>query len=316
MQQSTIFSILMILLTRRKVTRDYLAERFSISKRTVSRYLNVLEDAGVPIRSVTGKNGGISLADDYILDKSYFSEAETIRIKSALEKTAEAFGDNINRALVEKLDSVEKRREQDKFAINQDGLYIDCEYEQAATLRPKIKTLSAAIEQCRAVDIKYTDARAFVSYRTIEPHTLVFKSSAWYVYALCRLRGDFRLFKLSRISDLRLTSKRFVKSEGRLAEKLGLEYYNELYVDLELQFFPTVSESIIDWLGVSAVRERGTKLVAAAELPLTDSLVKKLLSYGSSVKVLNPPELVERMREDDRFVRRRINFAALRKISV
>ena len=213
----------MILLTRRKVTRDYLAERFSISKRTVSRYLNVLEDAGVPIRSVTGKNGGISLADDYILDKSYFSEAETIRIKSALEKTAEAFGDNINRALVEKLDSVEKRREQDKFAINQDGLYIDCEYEQAATLRPKIKTLSAAIEQCRAVDIKYTDARAFVSYRTIEPHTLVFKSSAWYVYALCRLRGDFRLFKLSRISDLRLTSKRFVKSEGRLAEKLGLE---------------------------------------------------------------------------------------------
>lgn len=69
MQQSTIFSILMILLTRRKVTRDYLAERFSISKRTVSRYLNVLEDAGVPIRSVTGKNGGISLADDYILDK-------------------------------------------------------------------------------------------------------------------------------------------------------------------------------------------------------------------------------------------------------
>ncbi len=298
MQQSTIFSILMILLTRRKVTRDYLAERFSISKRTVSRYLNVLEDAGVPIRSVTGKNGGISLADDYILDKSYFSEAETIRIKSALEKTAEAFGDNINRALVEKLDSVEKRREQDKFAINQDGLYIDCEYEQAATLRPKIKTLSAAIEQCRAVDIKYTDARAFVSYRTIEPHTLVFKSSAWYVYALCRLRGDFRLFKLSRISDLRLTSKRFVKSEGRLAEKLGLEYYNELYVDFELQFFPTVSESIIDWLGVSAVRERGTKLVAAAELPLTDSLVKKLLSYGSSVKVLNPPELVERMREE------------------
>ena len=298
MQQSTIFSILMILLTRRKVTRDYLAERFSISKRTVSRYLAVLEDAGVPITSETGRNGGISLADDYMLDKSFFSEAEAIRIRAALEKTEGAFDDKINRALIEKLDCVQKRREQDRFAINQSDLYIDCEYEQSSTLRPKIKTLASAIEQCRAVDIKYTDARSFVSYRTIEPYTLVFRAGAWYLYAMCRLRGDFRLFKLSRISDLRVTSKSFVKYESRLVEKLGLEYYNEVYIDLELEFFPTVSESIIDWLGTSAVIERGTKLVAQAELPLTNSLIKKLLSFGSSVKVLNPPELVERMKDE------------------
>ena len=137
-----------------------------------------------------------------------------------------------------------------------------------------------------------------MSYRTIEPYTLVFRAGAWYLYAMCRLRGDFRLFKLSRISDLRITSKSFVKHESKLVEKLGLEYYNEVYIDLELEFFPTVSESIIDWLGTAAVIERGTKLVAQAELPLTNSLVKKLLSFGSSVKVLNPPELVERMKDE------------------
>ncbi|MDE7106786.1 MAG: HTH domain-containing protein, partial [Clostridiales bacterium] len=48
MSQSTIFAILMILLAKRKVTRDYLAERFSGSKRTVSRYITELIDAGVP----------------------------------------------------------------------------------------------------------------------------------------------------------------------------------------------------------------------------------------------------------------------------
>ena len=51
MQQAVLFSILTILLTKRKVSRDYLAERFSVSKRTVSRYLAVLEDSGVPITS-------------------------------------------------------------------------------------------------------------------------------------------------------------------------------------------------------------------------------------------------------------------------
>ncbi len=298
MQQSVIYSILIILLTKRRVSRDYLAERFSVSKRTVSRYIGVLEDAGVPIVSSTGRNGGIKLADDYMIDKTFLSESEIGRLKNALDKTADLYGDKINLAISEKLDAVNKTREQDNYAVKQDQLYIDCDYEQAAMLRPKIKTLSQAIEQRRAVEIKYTDARGYVSYRTIDPYTLVFKEGAWYIYAMCRLRGDFRLFRLSRIHDLRLTSKAFTKIESKLTEKLELEYYNEIYVELEIEFFPTVLESIMDWLGMDAVTERGTKYIARAEVPLTDALIKRLLSYGSSIKVLSPLELRERVRDE------------------
>ncbi len=300
MQQSVIFSILTILLAKRKVSRDYLAERFSVSKRTVSRYLAVLEDAGVPITSVPGRGGGVMLSDDYTIDKSFLSEAETSRLRDALERTSACYADNVNAALIDKLDSVNKTRERDAYAVKQDDLYIDCEYEQAASLRPKIKTLSEAIEQSRAVDIKYTDARGYVSFRTVEPYTLVFKAGAWYAYAMCKLRGDFRLFKLSRISDMRKTSRTFVRYESKLTEKLELEFYNEIFVDLELEFFPTVAESITDWLGMSSVTERGTKLIASAEVPLTDSLTKRLLSYGSSVKVLNPPDLAAQLAEEAR----------------
>ena len=290
----------MILLSKRKVSRDYLAERFSISKRTVSRYLTVLEDAGVPITSTPGVNGGISLADDYTVDKTVLSEAEIIRINDALEKTSNEFGDRINKAIAEKLAAVQKTREQDNFVLKQSDFYIDCEFGQSESLKPKIKTLSTAIEAHRVVDIKYTDARGSMSYRSIEPYTLVFKAGAWYIYAMCRLRGDFRLFKLSRISDLRLTSKSFSLLESKLIEKLELEYYNEVYVDLEFELFPAseVSESVVDWLGVSALSDRGTKLVARAEVPLTKSVYKKLLSYGSSIKVLNPPELAARLRDE------------------
>ncbi|MBD5131418.1 MAG: YafY family transcriptional regulator [Clostridiales bacterium] len=298
MQQSTIFSILMILLNKRKVSRSYLAERFDIDVRTVSRYLLVLQDAGIPITSIPGRGGGVMLADDYMLDKTILTEAETGRIKDALARTAEQYGDKVNAALIEKLDAVDKRREQDNFVIKQDGLYIDCDYEQAESLRPRIKTLSQAIELTRAVEIKYTDGRGYISYRTIEPYTLVFKSGAWYVYAMCRLRGDFRLFRLSRISDLRMTSKRFSKCESKLVEKLELEYYNEVYIDLEFEFYPAVSESIVDWLGMGAVTERGTKLVARAEVPMTDALLKRLLSYGSSIKILAPTDLADTIREE------------------
>ncbi len=288
----------MILLSRRKVSREYLAERFSVSTRTVSRYLTILEDAGVPIVAVPGRNGGVTLTDDYTIDKTFLSEAETNRLISALEKTAAYFDDKVNNAIIAKLDNVNKSRERDNYVIKQDELYIDCDYAQSAVIRARLKSLSSAIEQCRAVDIKYTDARGYVSYRTVEPYTVVFKAGAWYIYAMCRLRGDFRLFKISRISDIRITSKRFIKCESKLIEKLELEFYNEVYIDLEMEVFPAVAESVSDWLGHDAITERGTKLVAIAEVPYTDSLVKRLLSYGSSVRILQPDELAEKLKEE------------------
>lgn len=311
MQQSVIFSILMILSSRRKVSRDYLAERFSISKRTVSRYLGVLEDAGVPIVSASGVNGGVSLADDYMIDRTHLTEAESMRIKDALERTADDYGDGVNRAVIEKLDCVDKARERDMFVIKQDELYIDCDYEQAQLLRPKIKAVRDCIEQKRVLEIKYTDANGYVSFRSVEPYTLVFKAGAWYLYAMCKLRGDFRLFKLTRISDLRRTSKSFSRVESHLVEKLGLEFYNEMFIDLEFEFFPasSVKESVVDWLGISAISERGTKLVARAEVPDSNSTYKKLLSYGSSIKVLNPPELAERLLADAKLMLRAYDSA-------
>ena len=49
---------------------------------------------------------------------------------------------------------------------------------------------------------------------------------------------------------------------------------------------------------MDAIRERGTKLYATAEVPLNDALYKKLLGYGSSIKVIAPPELAERLAEE------------------
>lgn len=288
----------MILMNKRKVSRKYLAERFSVSARTISRYLDVLMDAGVPIYAKSGVNGGVYLADDYMLDKSYLSEAEIARLTAALEMTADEFGDRVNRAMIEKLESVNKSREQDSYIIKQDALYIDCEYEQADNIKPKIKLLSHAIENKRSVDIKYTDAHGYVSYRTIDPYTIVFKAGSWYIYAMCRLRGDFRLFKLIRISDLRMTSKSFTVYESKLVEKLELEFYNEVYIDLEFEFYPMMRESIVDWLGTAAITERGTKLFATAEVPYNDALYRKLLSFGSSIRVVNPRELAERLHEE------------------
>lgn len=298
MQQSIAFSILMILLNKRKVSRQYLAERFSVSPRTVSRYLTVLSDAGVPVSFVPGRGGGVTLPDDYMIDKTFLSEAETLRLKDVLLATGDDYDDNVNIALVEKLETVRRTREEDGFSIKQDDLYIDSGSFGQTSLRPTIKLLSEAIDERRATEIKYSDTHGYISYRTIEPYTLVFREGVWYIYAMCRLRGEFRLFRLSRIKDIRKTSKRFARTESRLVEKLELEYYNEMYVDLVLELFPAVRDSVAEWLGESAISDSGVKLTASAEVPLTDSLIRRLLSYGSSVKVISPKVLADNIREE------------------
>lgn len=300
MLQDAVLSILIILLSKRRVSREYLAERFSVSKRTISRYIDTLVGAGVPVTSTPGPGGGVAIADDFILDKLYLSEAETRRIKDALKRSACFYNDGVNLAISDKLDAVDRTRERDSFAIKQDDLYIDADIGQAEKLRAKIKTITQAIDNLRCIEITYSDSRGALSYRTIEPYTLVFKMGAWYVYAMCKLRGDFRLFKLTRIGDIRITSKRFAKTESKLTEKLELEFYNEVYVDLEFEFFnaPEVAEAVIDWLGADAISERGTKFIAKAELPLDDALYKKLLSFGSSIRVLAPKEIADKLLTD------------------
>ena len=70
MQINRLFEIIYILLSKKSITAKELAERFEVSVRTIYRDIDTLSSAGIPIYASQGKGGGISLLDDYVLDKS------------------------------------------------------------------------------------------------------------------------------------------------------------------------------------------------------------------------------------------------------
>ena len=87
MQFSVMFGMLLLLLNRKTVTRKYMAEKFEVSERTISRYIDTLAAGGVPIYATYGPNGGYSITDEYRLDKTYFTQEEMQTIISALGAT-------------------------------------------------------------------------------------------------------------------------------------------------------------------------------------------------------------------------------------
>ena len=71
--------------------------------------------------------------------------------------------------------------------------------------------LFRALETRRTVRFEYLNSAGECLDRTVEPLKLAYRGSAWYLVAFCRLRGDFRVFRLSRMRNFRLGQERFVR---------------------------------------------------------------------------------------------------------
>ena len=62
MKYTMLLKILFLLLSRRKVSARYIADRYELSIRTVYRYIDELSLAGIPIYNERGRNGGYSFS--------------------------------------------------------------------------------------------------------------------------------------------------------------------------------------------------------------------------------------------------------------
>ena len=88
MQINRLFEIVYILLDKKNITANELAEHFEVSKRTILRDIETLTIAGIPIYTTKGKGGGISIMDNFVLNKTAVSEEEQNQILIALQSLA------------------------------------------------------------------------------------------------------------------------------------------------------------------------------------------------------------------------------------
>ena len=98
-KQYLTIAILLELTKKEKVTAKYLADKFEISTRSVYRYLNELESAGIPTFTIIGKNGGIGIEKNFVLNTLLLTEEE----KNLLRKCLSIFYNDEVKALVQKL---------------------------------------------------------------------------------------------------------------------------------------------------------------------------------------------------------------------
>jgi predicted DNA-binding transcriptional regulator YafY len=220
-------AILIHLQSKKWVTAGEIAKRFEISLRTVYRDLKALEEAGVPIGAEAGK--GYYLVDGYRLPPVMFTREEAGAMLMA-EKMVEKFTDNsVNQhyqSAMYKIKSVLPDCEKQFIS----DLYSNIEIfynQQSDNPNNFISVIQQSLVNHQLLDIHYRSiSKDEVTCRVVEPIGLCFYSISWHLIAFCRLRNEYRDFRVDRIESLDLNPSKF---EPR--ESLTLREYFKRYAE-------------------------------------------------------------------------------------
>ena len=196
MKIDRLIGILSILLQKETVTAPALAEHFEVSRRTISRDIDALCQAGIPIVTKQGVNGGISIMENFKIDRTLLTNSEIKDILAGLRSLDSVNGTNRYGQLMEKLSAGSS-----DFMTGNQSILIDLSSWYKDTLAPKIELIRKAIDSRTLLEFRYYSPSG-ESFRKIEPYYLIFCWSSWYVWGWCRKKNDYRLFKLNRMDAL------------------------------------------------------------------------------------------------------------------
>lgn len=281
MKESRLFRILYYLLDKGKATAPQLAERFEVSVRTIYRDVDVLSSTGIPIYITTGRNGGIQLLDNYVLDKSLFSSKEKQEMLSMIQSLSAIQYPEVE-GILEKLG-----------AIFQTGVidWIEVDFSRWGE-KPydnnKFQILKTAIVHHRYVVIEYASSMEDISIRTIQPLKLLYKSKGWYLKAYCTNKQDDRTFKLNRILKVEILEERFTPTSMDEQKEEQPKKYNSIV----LQFPKEMAYRVYDEFSSNQiVKKESGDFIVTAQMPEDSWLIGFLLSFGAQVEVISPTYL-------------------------
>ena len=289
MQINRLFEIVYLLLEKKQMTAKELAEHFEVSARTVYRDVETLSAAGIPIYMAKGKGGGISLLPDFVLNKAVITEEERADILSSL-KAVQAVSVTESGTALNKLGSLFGAQEADWIEVDF-GLWGDGEKESVL-----FELIKSAILEKKVVRFAYAATGREMKERVVEPLKLVFKASNWYLYAYCRLREDYRFFKLKRMRDVELISEKFERQRPKKILQNENSYQSGESVKVLLKFDKQAAFRAMDDFSECEMQDDGSVSVSC-EYMVGEWLTDIVIGYGEHCEVISPQWLRDEVEE-------------------
>ena len=271
-----LFEIVYILLQKKKTTAKELADRFEVSTRTIYRDIETLSTANIPIYASKGKDGGIGLLDEYVLNKTILSEEEQNQILFALQGMKKVKGQD-EKDILEKLSILFNKKIND---------WIKIDFSNWGNVQEeRFDIIKSAILNKQLVEFTYYNSNGEESKRIVEPLQIWFKDKSWYLVSYCKLKQDYRIFKIARIKEVKMLQEHF----ERELPKEENEQYNFKIIELELEINKAMTYRVYDEFESKEItKKQDGNFIIKVKYPESEWVYGYILSFGEYAKVLNP----------------------------
>ncbi|ROQ98806.1 putative DNA-binding transcriptional regulator YafY [Streptomyces sp. 2132.2] len=298
--------LLSLLQAHREWTGADLAERLGVTPRTVRRDVDRLRELGYPVNASPGTGGGYQLGAGAELPPLLLDDDEAVAVAVGLRTAAgngvEGIGEASVRALA-KLEQVLPGRLRRRVSALNEFTVPMLRGPGPATVDPSVLTgLAAACRDCERLRFDYRDHAGSVSRRVVEPHRLVCTERRWYLVAWDLEREDWRTFRADRIEPRPPHGPRFTPRPAPaedLAAYVSQGVSQAAYAARAVLRLKVPAEAAAEIVGPSQGAleplDAESCLLRTGAVNL-DVLVIHVMLLGCEFEVLEPPELVDRIR--------------------
>ncbi|WP_145132871.1 YafY family protein [Paenibacillus sp. Y412MC10] len=286
-----LISIIMILLKKDVVSTTEFAQLFNVTKRTILRDMETLSVSNIPIYSVNGVHGGYGIMDEYKVDKRLLSSSDLENILTALSGLEQILISEEVDVTIKKIEAMVS-----PLAPKSSVQLSFYDWEGRSEIRQTLKKCQEAILARRLISFEYIDKNGMITDRMVEPYQLHFSETSWYLKGFCLHRMRYRTFKLSRIDHLQVDEKTFIPRDYSLDQEYESSYQPEL-VAVRALISPSVKDQFIERYGRKSIENYSSDLfLATIHVPQSHIGFQFLASFGTSLKVVEPPSYAEQFR--------------------
>lgn len=297
-------AIIIYLQGHHRVTVDELADRYDISTRTVYRDLRALQEAGVPIGSEEGK--GYFIVKGYHLPPVMFDKDEAAALLAGerlMQKWKETKLSESYLSALDKIRAVLHSREK-KYLETLDQHIKTFTYSDEQQIETDYRVfvfLQDAVVHGSVISMEYySPYKDQYTQRDVEPLGLLIRDDYWYLAAWCRLRTDYRMFRVDRIESYKKTGEQLPESREHTLQEFSEQSLRE-EKDLE-EVVVQFDEEMVRYLGDQKYYRGWTseeRVDGGVNMTfLTSSIeyfARWLLMWGDGVTIHYPKKLKERL---------------------
>ena len=294
---SRVLTVLELLQSHPSITGPELAARLEMDVRTVRRYINHLQDVGIPVEANIGRHGGYRLRPGFKLPPLMFTEEEATAVMLGLLTSTwleiEQSPAAIEGAMAKVSRALPLQARKRLQAVSSHFVLFPHQ-QQSRPDASLLIDLSEAIHASQCLSIDYLSLEQERTHRKVEPYGVSGWRGHWYLIGYCCLRRDYRVFRLDRIEHAEVLSETFEKARDFDYEKFMQEKYVVSGTPIEVEFgadMETVRQRISTLYGT--LTPTATGVLLQERYDDLEAMARYLMALNLPFVVHRPTELRE-----------------------